>query len=71
MPWFIQVVTQFGLPGLIGLGLGYFLLSTKINENGNILGQTPWHPLSGAIVGSIVFGFVAWFLFGFCLAIST
>ena len=49
------IVTQFGLPGLIGFGLGFWLFGTKVkNDRENILGMEPWHWVAAGVAGSIV-----------------
>lgn len=67
---FQWILINFGIPGFIGMILGIWLFSNNVRENGNILGQTPWHPFAGAIGGGVVFGFAIWFIFGLCLGLS-
>jgi hypothetical protein len=61
------IFLNFGLPGLIGMGLGYWLLGTRVKSDGNVLGQSPWQPGPAAGVGGVVFGFAIWLFIGFIL----
>ena len=65
------VITQFGIPGLIGMALGYWLLGTGVRANNkNIFGDTPWSQFGAAVTGGVVIGFAIWFLIGFILGLS-
>ena len=67
---FKWIFLNYGLPGLIGMGLGYWLLGTQVKSDGNVLGQSPWHPGIAAGVGGVVFGFAIWMLIAFILGSS-
>ena len=62
-PTILKLIVGLGLPGLIGAGLGYWLLGTKVKDGVNILGNEPWHPLTAIVIGALVLG-VGAFVFG-------
>ena len=70
MPILQKIILEFGLPGLLGMGLGLWLFGTAVKGSNNILDQAPWNPIASAVVGGIVFGIAFYFILGLCLGLS-
>ena len=64
MPW---IFLNFGVPGLIGAALGWWLLGPNFKDGKNVLGQDPLSPLVAAMVGGAVIGTAICFLIGVIL----
>jgi hypothetical protein len=60
----LEILKEYGVPGAIGMGLGYWLLGTNVRSGrGNLLGQPPWAEHWAILVGGVAFGWAFWCLF--------
>jgi hypothetical protein len=62
------IFKEFGIPGLLGMGLGYWLFATSVRgSKGNILGQEPWEAHWALPAGGVAFGWAFWAVIAWAL----